>query len=1130
MKIIKTMDGNEACATTSYMFTELAGIYPITPSSPMAEHMDEWSSNNKLNIFNDKVKVVEMQSEAGAAGFIHGALQNGVLATTFTASQGLLLMIPNMYKMAGEMLPCVMHVAARSLSTHALSIFGDHQDIYSARSTGFCMLSSSSVQDCAYLSGIAHLSAIEASLPFMHFFDGFRTSHEINKIEMLEMDDYKKLINMNALNNFRNKALNPKNPNTRGTAQNDDIYFQATEVRNVFYDKVPDIVNSYMEKINKIANTDYKPFNYYGSESARKVIVAMGSVCETIKEFIDNTNEEIGLIEVHLYRPFSTKYLLNVLPETVKSIAVLDRTKEFGSNGEPLYLDIVSALKDKDITIVGGRYGLSSKNTTPAQIKAVYDMLDNPKNNFTIGIIDDVTNLNLDIKDFNIKTSKEILIYGYGSDGMVSASKSIIKLIGDNTEKFVQGYFQYDSKKSGGVTISHLRISDDKIRSTYYVENPDIVVVSKDSYFNEFEILNKISENSIMIINTSKSEEELENELSDKLKNLLIKNNTKIYTLNAYDIANKVGLGNKISMIMECAIFYITNLINYDFSKKELIKYIETKFSKKGEDVVSANINALEMTENSIKEFKLNNELSEVKNKYMDLYKSMFKREGNNLPTSAFLSMSSGIFKPGTTKLEEKNISEIVPHYIEENCIECNQCSMVCPHSVIRPYLLNEEEYKNAPEVVKNRCKKAMGLEGYYFTVGICIKNCTGCGLCINTCPGIKGNKALTFKSLSDEIKNKEQDIFDYLDNNITNKKKFNESTVKGLQFNKPKFEYCGACAGCGEPSYIKILTQLFGDNLVIANATGCSSIYGGSAPSTAYSIPWASSLFEDNAEYGYGMLISNNLIRNRIKNIMENNIDNSNSELFKTWLENYDNYEKTNDVYNKLTDDIPEELKELKEYIPSRNYWCIGGDGWAYDIGFSGIDHVLASNDNINILVLDTEIYSNTGGQSSKSSNIGSIASFTTSGKRTNKKDLARMAMSYKNAYVAQISLGANMMQVIKTLKEANDYNGPSIVIAYSPCISHGIKGGMSNSVNMQKLAVDCGYFPTFRRHPINGFTLDSKKVNFDLFEEFLNLQTRYSMLNKVNKENSEDLLNENKKNAIERYEYYSNLQKVDN
>ena len=1129
MKLIKTIDGNEACARTSYMFTELAGIYPITPSSPMAEHIDEWSSAGKLNIFNDKVKVVEMQSEAGAAGFIHGALQNGVLSTTFTASQGLLLMIPNMYKMAGEMLPCVMHVAARSLSTHALSILGDHQDIYAARSTGFCMLASSSVQDASYLSGVAHLSSIEASLPFMHFFDGFRTSHEINKINVLDIDDYKNLINMDALNKFRSRALNPLKPNTRGTAENDDIYFQATEVRNIYYDKVPDVVNDYMNKINLIAGTDYKPFNYYGSDKAKKVIVAMGSVCETIKEVIDDLNEEIGLIEVHLYRPFSTKYLLNILPSTVESIAVLDRTKEFGSIGEPLYLDVCAVLKDKDIKIVGGRYGLSSKNTTPAQIKAVYNMLDNPKHNFTIGIVDDVTNLSLDEVDYNIKNSKEILIYGYGSDGMISASKSIIKLIGDNTDNYVQGYFQYDSKKSGGVTCSHLRISSDVIRSTYYVENPDIVVVSKDSYFNEFEMLNNINENSILIINTSKTEEELISSFSSKLKKLLKENNTRIYILNAYDIANKVGLKNKISMIMECAILYITNLLDYKFAKEELIKYIKNTFSKKGEDIVNANINALGLTETSIKEIKLNVEVENIENNKLGFYEAMFRREGNSLPTSAFLKMPTGIFKPGTSRLEKKGISEVVPHYINENCTNCNQCTIVCPHSVIRSYLLTEEEYLNAPEYVKIRCKKSIGDNEHYFALGISVKDCTGCGLCIKACPGMRGNKALMFSSLTDELKNKEQEISDYLENNITNKNKYPNTTIKGLGFNKPKFEYCGACSGCGEPTYIKILTQLFGDNLIIANATGCSSIYGGSAPSTPYTLPWASSLFEDNAEYGYGMLLGNNLIRNRIKNIMENNMDNSNSKLFEEWINNYDNYEITKNVYDNLNNDIPNELKELKDYIPSRNYWCIGGDGWAYDIGFSGIDHVLASNDNINILVLDTEVYSNTGGQSSKASKAGSIASFATAGKRTNKKDLARIAMSYPNAYVAQISLGANMMQVIKTLKEANDYNGPSIVIAYCPCISHGIKGGMENSVSMEKLAVESGYFLTFRRHPINGFTLDSKNVDFDKYEEFLNSQTRYSNLEKVNKEEAKALLEKNKKDAIEKFEYYSNLQKVD-
>ena len=1125
MKTIKTMDGCEACSNTAYMFTEISGIYPITPSSPMSEHIDEWSSKNKVNIFNDKVKVVEMQSEAGAAGFIHGALQNGVLATTFTSSQGLLLMIPNMYKIAGEMLPCVMHVAARSLSTQGLSIFGDHQDIYATRSTGFCMLSSSSVQDASYLSGIAHLSAIELSLPFMHFFDGFRTSHELNKIEVLDMEDYKNLLNKEALNKFRNKALNPRKPNSRGMAYNDDVYFQATEARNIFYLKADDVVNKYMEKINSIAGTNYKPFNYYGNPNATKVIVAMGSVCETIKEVIDDLNSDIGLIEVHLYRPFSTKYLLNVLPESVKSIAVLDRTKEFGSTGEPLYLDIVSSLKDKNIKIVGGRYGLSSKDTQPKDIKAVFDMLDNPKDNFTIGITDDVTNLSLNTSDYNIKNSKEMLIYGYGSDGMVSASKSIIKIIGDNTDNYVQGYFQYDSKKSGGVTLSHLRFNDKKIRSTYYVEKPDYLVVSKDSYFNEFELVDKISKNSILIVNTSKTSEELINSFSPKLTNLLIDNNTKIFKINAYEIANKYNLGDKISMIFEDAIMYITKLMDYEVFHAQLVEYIKNKFGKKGDTIVNANISAIDSVKEVVEEIILTNKKEEKTIKYNNIYEAIFKREGNKLPTSSFLNIANGTVDPSTSKLCNGATSELVPSYIKDNCINCNQCTLACPHSVIRSYLLSSEEYENAPEYVKKNCKPAIGLDGFYFTIGISIKNCTGCGLCINTCPGLRGVKALTPNKYSESVKENIQEAFDYLDQNITKKDVVNTNTIKGLGFVKPKFEYCGACAGCGEAAYIKILTQLFGDNLVVANATGCSSIYGGSMPSTPYNIPWASSLFEDNAEYGYGMLISNNVIRNRIKNIMENNMDNPNKDLFTKWLENSNDYTITKEVSDKLTSDIPNELKELKDYIPSRNYWCIGGDGWAYDIGFSGIDHVLASGENINILVLDTEVYSNTGGQSSKSSNIGSIASFTSTGKKTNKKDLARIAMTYKNAYVAQISLGSNMLQVIKTLKEANDYPGPSIVIAYSPCISHGIKGGMNNSLNIGKLAVDCGYFLTFRRNPNTGFTLDSKNVDFTKYEEFLNLQTRYSMLKNVNPKEAEELLKENKNNAMEKFEYYSNL-----
>lgn len=1124
MKKIITVDGNEACARTSYMFTEIAGIYPITPSSPMAEHIDEWSSQGRTNIFGDKVKVVEMQSEAGAAGFVHGALQTGTLASTYTASQGLLLMIPNMYKIAGEMLPGVMHVAARSLSTHALSIFGDHQDVYATRQTGFCMLSSSSVQDAGYLSGIAHMSSIEASLPFLHFFDGFRTSHEINKIETLEVEDYKDMVNFDKIKQFREKALNPLKPNTRGTAQNDDIYFQATEVRNKYYNEVPDIVNSYMEKLNNKADTNYKPFNYYGSNSAKKVIVAMGSVCETIKEVIDDLNTDIGLIEVHLYRPFSTKYLLNVLPSSVKNIAVLDRTKEFGSIGEPLYLDVVAALKDKNINIVGGRYGLSSKNTDPACVKAVYDMLDNPINNFTIGITDDVTNLSLPLSDYKIKNSKEILIYGYGSDGMVSASKSLIKLIGDNTKNDVQGYFQYDSKKSGGVTISHLRISNKEIRSTYYVENPSIVVVSKDNYLYDFELINDIEENGIFIINTDKSDNDLINNMDNKLKKLLVNKNISIYVLNAYDIANKFGLGNKISMIMESAIFYITNLVDYDLALDKMIDFIKHKFSKKGEDIVSANVDSISVIDKYIR--KINIDCNDnIIDKQYNFYEAMFKRKGYDLPVSAFLEVKDGVFASGTSDYEKRGISSLVPSWISSNCTTCNMCATVCPHGVIRPFLLNEDEYNNSPDIIKNRCIKAVGTN-YYYIISASVMDCTGCGLCINTCPGKLNNKALMFESL--ESKKDEQEIFNYLNKNIS-QKEIDCNNIRNSQFHDPKIKYCGACAGCGEPSYIKLLTQICGDNLIISNATGCSSIYGGSAPSMPYTIPWASSLFEDNAEYGYGMLIATNTIRNRIKHIMENNLDNSNSELFKKWLDNYDNYKITKEVYDNLNDDIPSELKDLKDYIISRNIWCVGGDGWAYDIGFGGIDHVLSSNDNINILVLDTQIYSNTGGQSSKATPIGSIASFATSGKKTSKKDLARIAMAYPNCYVAQVSLGANPMQVLKALKEATEFNGPSIVIAYCPCISHGIKGGMSNSISMEKEATMSGYFPTFRYHPVNGFTLDSKNVNFDLFESFLDKQTRYTALNKVNKDKKDEFYQDNKNNAIKRYEYYKSLESRD-
>ncbi|MGE5455761.1 MAG: pyruvate:ferredoxin (flavodoxin) oxidoreductase [Ignavibacteriales bacterium] len=1132
MKKIITIDGNEACANTAYMFTELAGIYPITPSSPMAELADEWGNKGRLNLFDNTVKVIEMQSEAGAAGLVHGSLQVGCLTTTFTASQGLLLMIPNMYKMAGEMLPGVIHVAARSLSTHALSIFGDHQDIYATRQTGFCMLASSSVQDAALLSAVAHLSAIKGSLPFLHFFDGFRTSHEINKIEVLEKEDYKEMLDYEALERFRAKSLNPARPVIRGTAQNDDIYFQLSEVRNKFYNAIPDIVNEYMNKINEKAGTDYKPFNYYGSEDAEHVIVAMGSVCETIKETIDFLKGKIGLIEVHLYRPFSSKYLLSVLPETVKKIAVLDRTKEAGSLGEPLYLDIVAALKDTSIEIVGGRYGLSSKDTSPVQIKAVYDMLqDKLVNNFTIGIKDDVTNLSLRLdKEFKISDSIEFLIYGYGSDGMVSVSKSIMKIIGNHTDKYVQGYYEYDSKKSGGVTVGHLRFNDKKIRSTYYVDSPKVVVCTKEGYLENYDLLSNIQENGVFILNTDKDAKELES-LNDNIKKILIDRNITFYKVNAFKLAEELGLGNKISTIMESIIFKLSKVLDYEKAKEYMKEYAKKNYFDKGEKILQANYKAIEEAGDYLEIIKLKREDIEKEDEpRYDMYHEINQRRGNSLPTSVFLENPDGTFEAGTSSKDKRGISSDVPEWVNENCIMCNQCSFVCPHSVIRPFLLNNEEYNAAPKYIQDRCLKPIlpDLKDYHYVLSFSMLDCTGCGVCINTCPGKKGEKALIYQDLDVALKNKEQEMFYYLKENVT-VKNVNTNTVIGSQFKEPKFRYSGACAGCGETPYLKLLTQLFGDEMIIANATGCSSIYSASTPSMAYNVPWASSLFEDNAEYGYGMLMGTKIIRNRIRMIMENNMDNPNKELFKKWIDNMDDYNITKEVHNSIDyNTAPKEISDLKDYIVSRMVWSIGGDGWAYDIGYGGIDHVLSSNDDVNILVLDSQVYSNTGGQASKATHKGAIAAFATAGKKNGRKDLARLAMVYPHVYVAQVSLGANPAQLIKAFKEAAAYKGPSIIIAYTPCISHGIKGGLKNSVESEKLATKCGYFPIFRYNPMNEtFSLDSKDVDFDLYEEFLKSQTRYSMLNVLNPEHADELLKASKANSMRSFEYYKSLVK---
>lgn len=1121
MSKYKTMDANEAVSRVAYKFTEVAGIYPITPASPIAEKIDVLSSNNEINFWGNKVKVVEMQSEQGAIAMVHGSLQSGILSSTYTASQGLLLMIPSLYKLAGEMLPAVIHVAARALSTHSLSIFGDHQDIYAVRQTGVCMLSSSSPEEAYHMAMIAHLSAIKSSLPFINFYDGFRTSHEIDKIKEVDLSKLEPLIDKKALKKFRERAMSNEKPNTRGTAENEDIYFQHTESRNEDYINAIDIVEDYMNKINKITKKDYKPFNYYGSIDADMVIVAMGSVCPCIEETIDKLNKigyNVGLVKVHLYRPFSIKHLKEVLPKTVKQIAVLDRTKEPGSVGEPLYLDIVNALKDTNINIIGGRYGLSSKNTTPAMIKAVYDNLKGEKkNNFTIGINDDVTNLSLEIdKDFRLDNNNyEIIIYGYGSDGMVSTSKDLLKIIGDNTKKYVQGYFQYDSKKSGGVTRSHLRISDKEIKSTYYVDNPDFIIVSKDTYMYKYDIIDSIKEKGILLLNTNLTEEDLIKTLPNKVKYHLAEKEAKVYIIDAYKIANKLGLKNKINTCMETCIFKIMNI--YDINKAISIMKDnnKTRFISKGQNIIDINNRVIDNSIKYLKEIKV--DPSWKKLEYKDNQKLTFNEtinllKGDTLPVSSFLDKKNGIVEGSTTKDEKRNIAENIPSWIKENCIECNQCAFSCPHGVIRPFLLDKKDDKieSIPSLMPKDKE---------FTIGINYKECTGCGVCVVSCPGKLGNKALEM------VPNKRQDEdFDYLLKHNSNDK--NESkllNVKNISFKEPKFEYSGACAGCGETPYITNLTRVFQSNLIIANATGCSSIYGASMPSMPYSIPWASSLFEDNAEYGYGILTGINIKRDKIKKYME---EYKNNKTFKKWLENMNDYDICREVAEKINYRHHPYLLEMKDYIVPKSLWILGGDGFAYDIGYGGLDHVLSKKENINILVLDTEVYSNTGGQSSKSSSKGSIASFTSKGKDNYKKDLARIAMSYPHVYVAATNIGYNKEQYLKVLTEASNYNGPSLVIAYSPCIEHGIKTGMEHSQSNARLASECGYFLTFRYNPTTKkLSLDTKNPDFTKYEDYLMTENRFANLKRVNKENAKEILEDQRKWAIDRYNYYKKI-----
>lgn len=1129
MKQYKVMDGNEACSYVSYLFSEMAGIYPITPASGMAEKVDELSSKGFNNLYGNPVKVVEMQSEAGAISLVHGALQAGTIATTYTASQGLLLMIPSMYKIAGELLPCVINVAARTIATHALSIFGDHSDIYASRTTGFSMIASSNVQDVMNLTAVSYLSSIDNSMPVLNFFDGFRTSHELKKIEVLDGKDLKYLINRKALEEFKDNSLISKKV-IRGTTENDDIYFQNMEARNVNYDKMPDVVNDYMEKINQITGKSYKPFNYYGDKNASKIIVAMGSVCETIKEVVDN-EEKLGLIEVHLYRPFSKKYFMDVVPRTVKKIAVLDRTKEAGSAGEPLYLDVCSMFQGKDLApkIIGGRYGLSSKNTDAACIKAVFDFLDNPNNfnGFTVGIEDDLTNKSIPVTDYKIKHkgTREILVYGYGSDGMITASKDIITILGNYTDAFVQGYFQYDSKKSGGVTISHLRVAKEDISRPYYVNSANLIVCTKDSYLLKYDILDKIKKRGTFILVSSLKDDELIKFLPNKVKKTIIDKEIKMYVIDAFSIAKQNNIPNKISMIVETAIFKVANLVSYELIINKVKEQIIKKFTKKGKEIVDANLHAILAVNDTLKEVEINmTSLSEEEKEKPNLIsdkilKYASRLKGDELTVKDFVKHKDGSFEPNTSKLEKRDIAEMLPCWNKENCVQCNMCALACPHAVIRPFVLTEEEVKKFD--LDRKVKKVPGKDDLYFYMAISKEDCTGCGVCAEVCPAKE--KAILMK---DAVKSERKNV-SMIFETVENKNIVPKNTIKGSQFEKPLFEFSGACAGCGQTPYIKLLTQLFGERLVIANATGCSSIYGASHPSMPYNVSWANSLFEDNAEFGLGIKTGNMVQKEKIKNIIRNsNLSEENKSLVDKWLKNEDDVDVCQEFLNNFDFSEAIGVERLKSYIMPKSVWIIGGDGWAYDIGYGGLDHVLASGENVNVLVLDTEVYSNTGGQKSKSTRSGATAKFAYNGKDGKKKDLARMAMVYDDVYVASISLGGNMQQAIKAFTEAEKHDGPSIIIAYAPCITHGIKSGMKNSIKEEKLAVESGYWPLFRYNPEEDkLYLDYKNPNFDKYEEFLSNENRYSMTKLVNEEKAKELFKINKELAKKRFEYYKKL-----
>lgn len=1175
-KIMKTMDGNEAAAYASYAFTEVAGIYPITPSSPMADYTDLWAAQGKKNLFGMPVKVVEMQSEGGAAGTVHGSLQVGALTTTYTASQGLLLKIPNMYKIAGQLLPGVIHVSARSLAAQALSIFGDHQDIYACRQTGFAMLASGSVQEVMDIAGVAHLAAIKGRVPFLHFFDGFRTSHEIQKVEVMDYAHFDRLLDREALQKFRDEALNPESPKTRGTAQNDDIYFQTRELSNRFYDAVPDIVANYLAEISKITGRDYKPFNYYGDPEATRVIVAMGSVTQTLEEVVDYLNakgEKVGIIKVHLYRPFSTKYLFDVMPKSVKKIAVLDRTKEPGSLGEPLYLDIKAAFygqKDAPI-IVGGRYGLSSKDVDPAQMLAVFENLNQsePKDGFTVGIVDDVTFTSLPTGEkisLSDESVKECLFYGLGADGTVGANKNSIKIIGDKTDLYAQAYFAYDSKKSGGYTRSHLRFGKKPIRSTYLVSNPHFVACSVAAYLEIYDVIDGIRENGTFLLNSIWNAEQTIAKLPNKVKKILASKNINFYIINATKLAHDIGLKNRTNTIMQSAFFKLANIIPFEDAQKYMKEYAHKAYAKKGEAIVQMNYNAIDVGANGLIKVPVDpawailTDDEQKDEKYIgnsfieNVVKPINAARGDSLPVSAFIGYEDGHFEAGTTAYEKRGVGVMVPKWIEQNCIQCNQCAFVCPHAVIRPFLIDENELSAAPQGVKEHNLEAKGkeLKGLKYKIQVSPLDCTGCELCAQNCPSKE--KSLVMVPLEEELGKNEQENADYLFKKVAYKDDLmNKESVKGVGFAKPLFEFHGACPGCGETPYITLITRLFGGRMIVANATGCSSIYGGSAPSTPYTtndegkgVAWANSLFEDNAEFGMGMNVAMETMRHRIEDIMRNNIDsvpNALSALYNDWINFKNDGEKTQEITKNLLPILEQnlsapgvkEILELKKFLVKKSQWIIGGDGWAYDIGFGGLDHVLASGENVNVLVLDTEVYSNTGGQSSKSSRAGSIAQFTASGKPAQKKDLGYIAMTYGNIFVAQINSNASQANVIKAITAAEAYDGPSLIIAYSPCIAHGIKGGLSQSGGQGELATKCGYWPTYLYDPRllkegqNPLKITSKEPDWSLYEEFLLNEVRYNSLKKTNPEHADELLAKNKADAQRRYRQLKRLSLAD-